>query len=162
MEYWCHSISSSKAERALIKCTLRWPQEHPQVSPFRWREAEQCGSHNTGWDAIHRDPNKFENWAHKNFIGFSKCKFRCCTSVGQSQIWVQTGGWTGQQQPGTEGLRGSSGWKALHGSAVCTTAQNTNHIIGCIQSEVASPSTLSLWNLEYSAWSTASRSEGLS
>lgn len=150
LEYWCPSRSLSITETALIKCTL---------SRFAFdMKLSSVVNSTEGWDAIHRDLDKLEKWAHKKFLGFSNCKYRCCTSVGAISDMSTDWGMNRWTEAWTEGLGGSSGWKALHGSTVCTTAQKANHMVDCIQREAASPSTLPLWN---PAWSTASRSEVL-
>jgi len=39
--------------------------------------------------------------------------------LGQSHVFIQTGGWSPWEQPSGEGLGDSGGWEAGHEPAVC-------------------------------------------
>ncbi|GAB0186270.1 cAMP-dependent protein kinase inhibitor alpha [Grus japonensis] len=88
-----------------------------------------------GMDAIQRDLDRLERWAHVNPMKFSKAKYKVLHVVLSTTTgWVENG-LTAALRRRTWGVGGCEG---QHEAAVCAHSPESNHILGCIKRNVTS------------------------
>ncbi|GAB0199298.1 cAMP-dependent protein kinase inhibitor alpha [Grus japonensis] len=91
-----------------------------------------------GQDAIQRNPDKLEDWAHVKLRNFNKAKCKVLhLDRGSFQYQYRLGDEGLESSPAEQYLGGTGGGKAGHMLQHTLAAQKASHILGCIKRSVA-------------------------
>ncbi|RMC14792.1 hypothetical protein DUI87_06968 [Hirundo rustica rustica] len=122
---WCSLISVSVIQSEI------WGTLSKSADDMKWCNAVDTTE---GWDAILRDLDKFEKWAHENLvISKSKCKV---LHLGKGNHWCQNGlaDEVTEGSPGEKHLGALVDEKLEMSQQCALAAQKANRILGCIRS----------------------------
>ena len=94
-----------------------------------------------GRDAIQRELEKLEKWAHMNLVRFNKAKCKVLhLGRGKPRYQYRLGDERIESSPAEKDLGGTGGRKAGREPAMCARRPKASRVLGCIKSSVASRS----------------------